>query len=347
LSRGRVLIGALSVGLALLVAALIRAAYVGPTGSPGGTVVLSQGRGAPGVAAQLARSGVLQNPRTFVLFARLSGADRELKAGRYAVPESVSIKSLIALLRAGPNVSERVLIPEGSGARAIAQILAARAGVDTAAFLDIVLDAESPARHGVPGPTLEGYLFPETYDIPWGAGAADVVEMLVAEYREVMTPERVARAESLGLDERELVTLASIVEAETGIAEERSRVAAVFHNRLRDGWKLDADPTVRFATGKITDDLTKADLEHASPYNTYVHGGLPPGPICNPGKAALDATLNPSVGCRDYFFVARGDGGHTFSRTIGEHNRARAEARRRIAAAKNGADTSRRVNGGS
>lgn len=317
---------AILAALALLAIGLLLLAYLSPMESPGGVVTVQPGNGAAGVASSLSREGLLRYPTAFILFARLTGTDRALQAGRYAVPGSPSIRSLIELLEGGPNLLERVTIPEGSRAKEIAGILAKSAGVDSSAFIALVNDPATPERFGAPGPSLEGYLFPDTYEVPWGIEAAEAASLLVAEYRSVMTPAWIARAESLGYDEREVIVLASIVEAETGVPEERARVSAVFHNRLRDGWKLEADPTVRHATGNFNGGILKSELEFDSPYNTYVYAGLPPGPIGSPGRAAIEAALYP-IESREYFFVATGGGGHAFSRTLAQHNRARALAR--------------------
>lgn len=318
----------LAAGVALCVGFLVVATFRAPMKTPGAVVLLRPGMGARNVAAELAAHGVLPYPRLFLLVARITEVDRGLQAGRYAVPPDVSIESLLALLRSGPNLREQVTIPEGSRALQIAEILHRAADVDSGSFLALVRDPASPARFGVPGPSLEGYLFPETYEFSFGIAAAEAVSLLVGEYRDVMTPALLARADSLGLDEREVVTLASIVEAETPIPDERPRVSAVFHNRLRAGWPLEADPTVRYATGNDSADITVGELEFDSSYNTYRQPGLPPGPIGSPGRAALSAALYPSEGCRDFFFVANGSGGHTFSRTVGEHVRAAAALRK-------------------
>jgi len=317
-------------GLLILLAvgvAVVRLAFTAPSNSPGGVVLLRPGRGAVGVSRDLYHAGIIRNRVAFVAFARLTGADRDLRAGRYQIPPAQSLRDLIALLRAGPNLVERVTIVEGSRATEIAGLLAATVGVDSSSFMKLVQDPASPQKFDTPGPTLEGYLFPNTYELPWGASAEDAVALLVKEYRKAFGG-FAARAESLNMTEREVITLASIVEAETGIPEERPRVAAVFHNRLREGWKLEADPTVRYACGNRSDGISRADLEFDSPYNSYLYYGLPPGPIGNPGKDAIVAALYPSANCADFFFVATGSGGHHFSRTLDEHNAAKARAKR-------------------
>lgn len=303
-------------------------AYLGPMNTPGGVIRLHDGEDAYAVASTLERAGLVASRRAFVLCARLTGEDRKLRAGRYLIPPGQSIRSLLALLSAGPNLRELFTIREGARAEEIAQTLHLATGVDSTAFMRLALDPASPARFGVAGPTLEGYLFPETYELPWGLTAEEAITIFVKEYHEAAAGLG-AQTDSLGLSERDIVTLASIIEAETGVPEERARVAAVFHNRLRAGWKLEADPTVRYATRNQDSSLTVSDLQNESPYNTYVHPGLPPGPICSPGRAALDAALHPIVPSEEFFFVATGEGGHHFSKTIAEHNAAKALAKRR------------------
>lgn len=315
--------------VALITSSLLATAYVTPMPTAGGTVLLRSGMGARAVANELASQGLLTHPRTFLVFARLRNVDRDLQAGRYLIPPSTSLKDLLALLAAGPNVREPVTIPEGSRIEEIASALSRAAAVDSASFVALARDPRVARRLGVPGPTLEGYLFPETYEFSWGVTPEEAAGTMVAEYRQVMTPALVARAESLGLTERSAVTLASVIEAETGLPDERPRVSAVFHNRLHAGWNLEADPTVRYATGNYSKEITMDDLGFDSPYNTYRYPGLPPGPIGNPGRASLQAALNPLIPSDEFFFVASGGGGHIFSRTAEEHSRAKALARRR------------------
>lgn len=323
------------VSLPVVLVALLVSAYFTPMRTPGGIVLVRPGMGARAVAVELAREGLLSHPRAFLLFARVRDVDRDLRAGRYLIPANLSIRELLSLLSAGPNLRERVTIPEGSRAEDIAGLLSRVAAVDSAAFIALVRDTSAALRLGVPGPTLEGYLFPETYEFSWGVAPDEAASIMVAEYRLVVTPAFCARAESLGLGERGAVTLASIIEAETGRPDERARVSAVYHNRLRAGWSLEADPTVRYATGNFNGDITVDDLAHVSPYNTYRWPGLPPGPIGNPGRASLLAALYPLERNSEFFFVAGGDGGHIFSRTAAEHARAKALVRKRVEAASN------------
>jgi UPF0755 protein len=186
----------------------------------------------------------------------------------------------------------------------------------------------------VPGPTLEGYLFPATYTFPLNAPLDTLVARLVARYKDVWTPQRRALADSIGMSEREVVTLASIIEAEAKRPEEMALISAVYHNRLRRNYPLQADPTVQYALGAHQSRLLHAHIDstEADPYNTYRRPGLPPGPIGSPGEAAIDAALRPDT-VSYFFFVARPDGSHVFTRNFSEHQRAVAQARRLRAAA--------------
>jgi UPF0755 protein len=202
-------------------------------------------------------------------------------------------------------------------------------GVPAAEFFREASTPERLARSGTRTSTIEGYLFPETYYFEDGTKAGAVVDAMLARFEEVWTEESAAvDSIPLDLERHEIVTLASIVEAETGLPSERARIAAVYLNRLAIGMKLQADPTVRYGIGKYDGDVLYRDLESASPYNTYRHGGLPPGPIGAPGRAALAATLRPLASSKDLFFVASADGGHVFSRTLADHDRAKAQAKR-------------------
>ncbi len=204
-----------------------------------------------------------------------------------AVPEGLTGEEIAALLRPG----------DAEGAAAFRRAFGAT---------DLIADWDPRAKD------LEGYLFPNTYHLPRKASEAEIVEAMVAEFREVFDEGRRRRAAELGLSVRDVVTLASLIEEETALPEERPLVSAVFHNRLKIGMKLDCDPTVAYAlkrAGRYTGRLLLRDLKFESPYNTYLHAGLPPGPISNPGQASLDAALHPAP--ENYlYFVARGDGGH-------------------------------------
>jgi UPF0755 protein len=303
--------------------------------SAGAPVYLEVPRGARmrAVAQDLARLGLVRNPTLFTLAGRLTGTDHSIKAGDYAIRPGMPALDLLGLLRKGMSSLDQVTVPEGLTAREIARLVHAHSGVDTVAFLRLVRDPAFAARLEVPASGLEGYLFPETYSVLRGSRAEDVLRLMVAHGVRVLREEMSRVPSPPPYTAHEIVTMASIVEAEAHDPRERARIAAVYYNRLRRGMKLQADPTVAYALGRRPERILLRDLEVGSPYNTYRNFGLPPGPIGNPGRAALQAALNPASGTDALFFVARGDGTHQFSSTLQEHDRAISRIRGRSSSA--------------
>jgi UPF0755 protein len=202
------------------------------------------------------------------------------------------------------------------------------AGVDSAALLDEIRSPQRLERRHIDAPSLEGYLFPDTYVVPWGVSPAEVVSQMLDRLDAVFTDSLFARAVEIGMTPHEVLTLASIVEAEARVPAERPIISAVYHNRLRRGMRLEADPTVAYAMGGFRGRMLFVHLEIDSPYNTYRNKGLPPGPICSPGQAAIRAALYPDPDTDALYFVARGDGSHIFSKTLREHQTAVQKVRR-------------------
>jgi UPF0755 protein len=254
------------------------------------------------------------------MHARLSGRDRSIQPGTYRFETAVDMATILERLAAGASPIE-VTIPEGLTVREIASVLATHGLGSREAMHCLADDPEFLLAAGVPGPQLEGYLFPDTYRFAPGTDVREVLTTMVRHFHDRFDAERHRRAAERGLSVNEVLTLASIIEKETGKPEERALIAAVFTNRLRIGMPLQSDPTVIYGLPAFDGDLTRADLAHPSPYNTYVVGGLPPGPIANPGLAAIDAALAPAASPALYF-VSRNDGSHAFSTTLAEHNRA-------------------------
>lgn len=301
-----------------------------PTGDDGLIrFTVPQGAGFRQVTDTLVARGLVSQGTLFRLYARARGDDGRVRAGPYAVAPGTSWGTLLDDLVAGRVETFPVTIPEGWTLRQISGRLSGITGVDAEEILRRFQEEGAEERHGVPGPGLEGYLFPDTYRFAAGVGVDEVIRVMAARYRSIWTPERRARAEELSMTEREVMTLASIVQAEARHVSEMPRISAVFHNRLRIGYLLQADPTVQFALGERRSRLFFRDIDAVAdhPYNTYTNPGLPPGPIGAAGEAALDATLWPEDSSYLYF-VARPDGSHIFTRTLVEHNRARVEARR-------------------
>jgi UPF0755 protein len=278
-------------------------------------IVLPRGAGLSEIAEKLEETRAVSDARLFQLAAWTMGKGRDLKAGEYSVAAHSSLRDLVNLLATGRVVVRRVVIPEGWSVR---QALAAVAQAE---------GMEGTAPDGI----KEGELLPATYPYTWG----DERGRLIVQMRSGMTQlvDRLWRDRAAGLPLKtpaEAVTLASIVEKETGRADERARIAGVFYNRLKQGMKLQSDPTVVYGLalgGEFGRPLTRADLRQPSPYNTYVIDGLPPGPIANPGRAALEAVTKPAE-TDALYFVADGSGGHAFAKTLDEHNRNVARYRR-------------------
>lgn len=316
---------------ALLAAvALAGAACSGDGGEPPFVEVqVPSGAGTMEVARRLEGVGLVRWPRLFTAYVALRGAEGDLKAGRYRFPEDVGWGRLVSALERGEVVTTAVTVPEGFTLRSIAPRLAEVAAAPADSLLALARDSAFVASLGVPGPTLEGYLFPETYRFAEGVAPRLVLRTMVRRYRQFWTPGRRARADSLGLTEREVVTLASIVEAEARVEEERPVIAGVYLNRLERGMRLQADPTVQYALDEPKARLLYRDIERVAddPYNTYTHAGLPPGPIGSPGEASLRAVLHPAD-VPYLFFVARPDGSHVFTRTQEEHVEAKNRIRR-------------------
>jgi UPF0755 protein len=285
------------------------------------------GEGFARVAARLEKVGLVVSARRFEILGRIVGADREIRSGTFQFDPGTPPRDILDDLVAGNVMLLSFTVPEGWRVDQIAAEAESALGVSADEFVVVAGDSALRAELGCTSETLEGYLFPETYRFPVGVGARDVVD--------AMTRRFVAEWAALegdppaGLDRHGVVTLASIVEAETSIAEERPRVAAVYLNRLERKMRLQADPTVRYGIGRFHGRLYYKHLDIPSPYNTYRNHGLPPGAIAAPGRAALQAVFTPLDPCDDLYFVASGDGGHVFSRTKAEHDRAKHQARTR------------------
>jgi UPF0755 protein len=243
-------------------------------------------------------------------------------------------------LTQGRVVTVPLTIPEGFRLNQIAPRIGQVSGMDADSVRALLHRPGIDSAYGVPGPGLEGYLFPDTYRFAAGVEVDIVIRAMTRRYSAFWTPDRRARLDSLGMNERSLVTLASIVQAEARRSDEMPRIASVYHNRLNLGWLLQADPTVLYALGGPRPRLLFAAIDSVaeSPYNTYRQPGLPPGPIGAPGEQALVAALYPAKE-RYLYFVARLDGSHVFTRTLAEHNRAVAESRREQAQAREGEST--------
>ena len=324
----------IAIGIGVLSSAAIYVAVrfeaPGPLAQPT-TVVIPPATGLNDVAKLLATKGIIASRPVFVAGVTVLGRGRPLKAGEYAVPASLSERGVMELLQSGKTIVHKLTIAEGlSSAQVMAEIAAAEA-----------------LAGPLPSEPADGRLLPETYHYSYGESRADMVARMARAMDDLLAFQWAHRQANLPIKTAEqALILASIVEKETAKAEERPRVAAVFLNRLKKGMRLQSDPTVVYALTKgehaMGRPLTHDDLETASPYNTYMTDGLPPGPIDNPGRDSLLAVVRPAES-DDLFFVADGSGGHVFARTLDEHNRNVANWRK-IQANGNAAPASQKVN---
>ena len=279
------------------------------------------------LAHDLQSKGLIPNATVFRIFLRVSGRDKKIRAGYYYVNPSNSAMDMAWKLTSGKMATCLVTIPEGKTSWEIFSILKARFPLDSTAWDSLVHSPAFAAACQVKSPTLEGYLFPETYTLPLRISEADLIKVMVRRFREVTREFELKSPMVEKYGAHGWLTLASIVEKEAAVPAEQDLIAGVFYNRLNQGWSLGADPTVRFALRKLTGPLYVSELDNNSPYNTRKFIGLPPGPICNPGKGALKAALNP-MATPMMFFVAKDDGSreHFFSIDFPGHNRFKAEA---------------------
>lgn len=330
--RGRAVIITLVALVALAAAALgalVVSVHRAPASSGGGAVRLAVARGEPlvSVLSRLEENGIVDHPLLLRVYAKLRRLDTRVKSGTYEFTAGETPAGVLGRLVAGDILRVSVTIPEGYMQWEIAGAFE-KAGIDSTAMIEAIHDPAILERRHIDAPSLEGYLFPDTYLVPYGATARAVVTQMLARLDAVFADSLFARAVEIGMTPHEVLTLASIVEAEAKVGSERPVIAAVYENRLKRGMKLEADPTVAYAMGGYRGRLLYADLEIDSPYNTYRYKGLPPGPICSPGEAAIRATLYPDPDTHALYFVARGDGSHIFSQTLKEHLAAVREVRR-------------------
>jgi UPF0755 protein len=295
-------------------------ACAGGDGTPA-RVVIPAGSSFRAATDSLVSAGIIRSPKLFRAYATIQGSDRAVKPGTYLLRRGTSWGAILQSLTKGWGVIRTVTIPEGLALSAIEPLIARTLNVAPESVAAAVRDPELRERLHIPTQTLEGYLFPETYQFTDGTSPREAVRDMVTQFESQWDAAWNERLDSLNMSRHQVITLASIVEKEARLDAERPVIAAVYHNRLRIGMPLQADPTVQYARGAHTSRVLHKDLAIQSPYNTYRRAGLPPGPIASPGRASIEATLFPAnVPYR--YFVAHPDGHHEFRVTYDEHRAA-------------------------
>ncbi|MEO5566955.1 MAG: endolytic transglycosylase MltG [Gemmatimonadaceae bacterium] len=309
---------------ALVAAAILVAACEKPHGSPV-RVIIPRGANFTEATDSLKRAKIVKWPAGFKLMARLGGKDRNIKPGTYLLKRGTSWSEVLSALNGGLGLVNSVTIPEGYAISQIVPLLVRRLNLPADSARAAVRDTALRSRLDVPTQTLEGYLFPDTYAFPDGTKARDAVGEMVKRFEREWKPQWDARLTELAMNRNDIITLASIIEREAKLPEERPVISAVYHNRLKKQMLLQADPTVQYALPAHTSRVLYRDLEVKSPYNTYLHAGLPPGPIASPGGPSILAALFPA-NVSYLYFVAFPDGHHEFRSTLAEHEQAKKES---------------------
>jgi len=284
-------------------------------------VVVEKGQSFNSTLDSLEKAGVIKSPFKFRLFARIKGYDKKIHAGEYALSSVMPPALILDTMLRGKVYLHKITVPEGFNIHQVASVIS-EAGFGTGEnFMKIATDPSFLQEKGIHAGTLEGYLFPDTYYFPKDESCENIISTMVERFQSVFTPEWEKRAGELGFSIHEIITLASIIEKETALQDERRVISSVFHNRLKKGMRLETDPTVIYGIKNFNGNITRKNLSETTPYNTYKITGLPPGPIAGPGYESIKAALYPAE--TDYlFFVSKNDGSHIFSADFKEHNRA-------------------------
>lgn len=324
MSRGRGALVALIALTGLVVAAggVLAWSLWGPNNFDGAeqrTITIWRGQTFDAIVDSLHAQGIIRDDRMFRITARIMGGTDRIQVGRFLFHRGVSNAEVFGTLRDGiSNMLITVTIPEGLTAAGQARIFRRLIGIDSAHYVRLARDGSYARRLGIDAPSLEGFLLPDTYTFYWQQDETEIVRTLVSAFQRFYDDSLQRRTKELGWTTRKVLTLASIVEGEAVIDEERPIIAGVYWNRLRIGMRLEADPTIQYVIPDGPRRLRYSDLKIESPYNTYVYSGLPPGPVNNPGRASILAALWPTRHAY-LFFVANGRGGHWFSGTYSQH----------------------------
>jgi UPF0755 protein len=284
-------------------------------------VFIPQGASFNIIARKLEGEGVITNAGKFSLLTKFKGAITKIKAGEYEFTTSMPPTEVLSMMVNGQVKDYTITIPEGYTIREIATVLSAMNIVDKNEFTAKAMDAVFAASLGLEGESVEGYLFPDTYRLTKGMNAEEIIRKMVQRFHQVYNEVSFKKPYGLTMSKKQIVTLASIIEKETGDVTEAPLISAVFHNRIKKRMRLESDPTVIYGIKGFNGNLTRKHLLTTTPYNTYRVYGLPSGPISNPGRVSLEAAIAPSPDTYLYF-VSKNNGSHHFSRNLKEHNRA-------------------------
>ena len=316
-----------------LIAALLWLAYelsiyknkpagsVNITGDIKKIVIIHNGQKFSSTCKMLHKAGIILKPETFKFFARFKGYDKKIKAGEYLLSPAMTPEKILSILVGGRIHLYKLTIPEGYNIWQTASAVEKAELCTKESFIKSATDISMVHGMGINAETFEGYLFPDTYYFPKDAGPEKIISTMVSHFNTVFTSPLREKAKETGLTLHQAVTLASIIEKETGAASERAVISSVFHNRLKKRMRLESDPTVIYGIKNFNGNITRKDLVKITPYNTYKIKGLPAGPIANPGIEAIKAALYPAD-TRFIYFVSKKNGTHHFSTNIKEHNKA-------------------------
>ena len=284
-------------------------------------VVIPPGQDLWTTVKYLNNTGIIKNPVKFKLLARIKGCDKKIKAGEYLLSSSMPPIKILKMIASGKVRLYKITIPEGYNLKQVAAIIAKAKLGTKEDFLKAATDSSFVHKQGIKAETFEGYLFPETYHFPKDITPEKIIAAMVKRFRSIFNRKWKKRAKELNLSIHQIVTLASIIEKETGVSFERPVISSVFHNRLKKKMRLESDPTVIYGLKNFDGNITRKHLATKTPYNTYTIKGLPPGPIANPGIKAIEAALGPAD--TDFlYFVSKKDRTHKFSTNIKDHNKA-------------------------
>ncbi|MBI4688765.1 MAG: endolytic transglycosylase MltG [Nitrospirae bacterium] len=292
-----------------------------PTGTETPEIFIPLGATFKEAVEILAKERLIRDKNIFLLIGRLTGLHKKIRAGYYSISGTMSPLDVLLLLKNGQIIEYEITIVEGDSLLEIGEKLSGKNIVDEKTFMELAGDEDLLRSHNIAAPSIEGYIFPDTYKLPKGIEPENALDMMINSMREKFSEKLQRRAADIGFTEREVLTLASIIEKEAIINAERPVISAVYHNRLRKKMQLQADPTAIYGIKSSREKITASDLKRKTPYNTYFIKGLPPGPIASPGIKSIVAALYPAD-VPYIYFVSNNDGTHQFSVTAEEHLKA-------------------------